>query len=103
MSYEQRTLIEVMDRPLPYWFKETKTTPAWMVTNVRRGKHPLGSALLTPIGPNTTCRNCVHRKKFKQGTTWFKCELFTQNTHGTATDNKGYWAACNKWERAYED
>lgn len=103
MSYEQKTLIEVRERPFPSWFKETKTTPAWMVTNVRRGRHPLGHPLLVPFSPNATCMNCTHRKRYEQAAIWYKCDIFGANTSGPGTDLKGYWAACDQWHKQAKD
>lgn len=100
MNAHQPNLIENHDKHLPSWFN-ADTAPDWQTSNVARGKHPMGGKLLIPGSPNTTCGTCRHRKVLHYAKKYHKCELFTANTSGAATDIRVRWPACAKWEKAH--
>lgn len=56
-------------------------------------------------GPDgETCKTCHHKKQVRwHGKTYYKCGLMQKYwTHGSGSDIKLKWAACESWEPGWE-
>jgi hypothetical protein len=85
----------------PSWFTPGKHTPAFHLSRVRMGRHPMGFELLHQVGtPTKTCGNCAHLVRNNRGTKVFlKCGKSFYQTSGPGSDTRAGYAACMLHER----
>lgn len=92
------------DRVLPgleEWVREHPPKPGSKTTK------PNGYASHPGSGPDgETCGSCAYIVRFRQSTSWSKCELFRQFrgwTGGRGTDVLVRSPACHRWKEVTDD
>jgi hypothetical protein len=92
----QLALFDVTPTPPPEKISADRRRTARQRALIAAGIHPLTGG---PTHPDQgTCGTCAHRIHVGGGgRTWPKCDLHGI-THGAATDCRGWWPACGRYE-----